>query len=82
MFIDITEAKCSDIHLLDVIVPEAAATYIMDRGYIDFARLYRIHLALAFFVIRGKRDLSYRRISSHKIDTSTGVRSDQTIRGT
>ena len=52
----------------------------MDRGYIDFARLYKIHQALAFFIIRGKKDLSYKRVLSHDVDSATGVCSDQTIK--
>jgi hypothetical protein len=51
----------------------------MDRGYVDFARLYGLHLALAFFVIRAKSNLQYRRLYSHPIDKATGLRCDQTI---
>ena len=80
VFIAITEAKRSDVHALDWIIPEAGAIYIMDRGYTDFARLHTMTQALAFFITRGKKKMVYRRLYSHPIDKTTGVRSDQTIR--
>lgn len=80
VFIAITEAKRADVHALDWIVPEAGAIYVMDRGYIDFARLYSIAQALAFFVTRAKKDMAYKRLCSHPVDKTTGVRSDQTIK--
>lgn len=80
VFIDITAAQRADVHLLDIFTPEAGAIYIMDRGYVDFARLYRINQALAFFVIRGKKDLSYKRVCSHDVDATTNICSDQTIK--
>lgn len=80
VFIAITDAKRADVHLLDVLIPEAGAIYVMDRGYVDFKRLYKIHRALAFFVTRAKRKLSYKRVRSHLVDVSSGVHSDQTIK--
>jgi hypothetical protein len=75
----ITDGKAADVSLLDALVFEAGAFYILDRGYTDFARLYRITEALAFFVIRGKRGLDYTRRVSRPVDTTSGLRSDQTI---
>jgi len=65
--------------MLDVLIIEPGSFYIMDRGYIDFERLYHIHLAQGFFVIRAKSNLSFKRQYSHPVDKSTGVRCDQTI---
>ncbi len=79
VFIAITEALLHDVNLLDVVLPEPGSFIVMDRGYIDFARLYGLHLALAFFVIRAKDNLRFRRRYSHPADRLTGVRSDQTI---
>jgi hypothetical protein len=79
VFIAITEALLHDVNLLDVVLPEPGSFIVMDRGYIDFARLYGLHLALAFFVIRAKDNLRFRRRYSHPADRLTGIRSDQTI---
>ena len=78
-FIRITEGKTHDVNLLDELVLEPGAFYIMDRGYIDFARLYTFTQHAAFFVIIAKRNLDYTRRSSRPVDKSTGLRSDQTI---
>jgi hypothetical protein len=78
-FIHISDGKLHDVNVLDRIAFEAGCFYVMDRGYVDFARLYRLHLALAFFVIRAKSNLQYRRVYSHSIDKATGLRCDQTI---
>ena len=78
-FIRITEALIHDVNILDDITPEAGAFYIMDRGYLDFARLYIFHQCLAFFVTRAKGNFQFRRLYSHPIDKSTGLRCDQTI---
>jgi hypothetical protein len=78
-FIRITEALMHDVNILDDIIPEAGAFYIMDRGYLDFGRLYIFHQSLAFFVTRAKGNFQFRRLYSHPIDKSTGLRSDQTI---
>ena len=78
-FIDITDGKVHDVNVLDILIFEAGSFYIMDRGYIDFKRLYELHLAGAFFVIRAKSNLKYRRLYSRPVDKSTGLRCDQTI---
>lgn len=78
-FIRITEALVHDVNILDDIIPEVGAFYIMDRGYLDFARLYIFHQCLAFFVTRAKGNFQFRRLYSHPIDKSTGLRCDQTI---
>ena len=79
VFIDITHARVPDVLVLDKIVPQPGSYIVMDRGYIDFERLYRFNQALAFFVIRAKGDLQFKRRQSHPIDPSTGLRCDQTI---
>lgn len=78
-FIHISDGKLHDVNALDYLTPEAGAFYIMDRGYVDFTRLYTLHLAGAFFVTRDKSNLKYQRRYSHKVDKSTGLRCDQTI---
>jgi len=78
-FIHISDGKLHDVNVLDILLPEAGAFYIMDRGYVDFARLYALHLAGAFFVTRDKTRLKYRRRYSRKVDKATGLRCDQTI---
>lgn len=78
-FFDFSSGKQPDVFFLDRILFETGAYYVMDRGYIDFTRLYGIHQAKAFFVTRAKDNLSYRRQRSHDKDHTTGVRSDQTI---
>jgi IS4 transposase len=65
--------------LLDLLIPEAGAFYVMDRGYIDFARLYGLNRCAAFFVIRARANLHFRRLYSHPVDPTTGLRCDQTI---
>jgi IS4 transposase len=77
--IRITHGKVHDVTFLDQLVLEPAAFYVMDRGYIDFARLYRFTQNMAFFVTRAKSNLDYTRCSSHSIDPGTGLRSDQII---
>jgi Transposase DDE domain/Domain of unknown function (DUF4372) len=78
-FIHISDGKLHDVNVLDRIAFEAGCFYVMDRGYVDFARLYRLHQALAFFVIRAKSNLQYRRVYSHPVDKASGLRCDQTI---
>jgi len=78
-FIDITHGKIHDIAILNQLVLEPGAFYIMDRGYIDFGQLYRFTQESAFFVIRAKKNLDYSRRSYRPVDPSTGLRSDQTI---
>jgi hypothetical protein len=78
-FIRITDGKVHDVNILDEIVPEAGAFYVMDRGYIDFDRLYFFTLCSAFFVLRTKGNVLLQRRYSHPVDHSTGVRSDHTV---
>jgi transposase len=80
MFIDITDGKVHDVHVLDKIEFEPGAFYVMDKGYYDFGRLYQMDLAGSFFVIRAKKNLKAKRLYSRKVDKSTGLRCDQTIR--
>ena len=79
VFIAITSGAIHEVNLLDELQPEPGSFIVMDRGFIDFQRLYRLHTALTFFVIRTKDNLAYRRRYSHPHDRATGVRSDQTI---
>jgi len=78
-FVHITDGKVHDVNVLDQIVPEAGAFYVMDRGYIDFERLFVLTLSAAFFVVRTKSNVLLQRRYSHPVDKSTGVRSDQTV---
>lgn len=80
VFIAITDGKVHDVNILDLLVFEAGAFYIVDKGYYDFERLYRIEQAKAFFVIRAKKNLKFKRVYSRKVDKSTGLRCDQTIK--
>jgi len=79
VFIAITAGDVHEVNLLDELYPEPGSFIVMDRGFVDFQRLYRLHTALAFFVIRTKGNLAFRRRYSHPHDRTTGVRSDQTI---
>jgi hypothetical protein len=78
-FIRITDGKVHDVNILDEILIEAGAFYVMDRGYIDFKRLHAFTRELAFFVTRSKENVLIQRRYSHPVDKSTGVRSDQTV---
>jgi hypothetical protein len=78
-FISITEGKVHDVNILDEILPEAGAFYVMDRGYVDFERLYIFTLSAAFFVVRTKSNVLLQRRYSHPVDRTTGVRSDHTV---
>jgi hypothetical protein len=78
-FISITDGKVHDVNILDEIDPEAGAFYVMDRGYVDFERLYRFTLSAAFFVVRTKSNVLLQRRYSHLVDKTTGVRSDHTV---
>ena len=78
-FIHISDGKLHDVNVLDVLVLEAGAIYVMDRGYLDFARLYLIHQAHAFFVTRAKSNTQLRRVYSAPVDRSTGIICDQTV---
>ena len=78
-FIWITDGKVHDVNVLDHLVPEPGAIYVMDRAYLDFQRLYQMHQNLAIFVTRSKTNTGLRRLYSHKVDKTTGVRYDQTV---
>jgi len=78
-FIHISDGKMGDVNVLDVLVIEAGAIYVMDRGYLDFTRLHRMHQAQAFFVTRAKSNTKFRRVYSAKTDRSAGIICDQTI---
>ena len=78
-FLHISDGKLHDVNVLDLLLPEPGAFYIMDRGYIDFERLHRLHQAGSFFVTRAKSNLKAQRRYSHPIDRNTGLICDQTI---
>jgi hypothetical protein len=78
-FIHISDGKMHEVNVLDILVPEAGSFYIMDRGFTDFARWFTLHQAQAFFIIRAKSNLQFRRVYSRPVDKSTGLIYDQTI---
>ena len=78
-FIHISDGKMGDVNVLDILPLEAGAFYVMDRGYLDFARLYTMHQAGAFFVTRAKSNFNARRVYSAKVDKTTGVVCDQSV---
>ena len=78
-FIGITDGTVHDVNILDEILPEAGAFYVMDRAYVDFERLFVFTLCSAFFVVRTKKNILLQRRYSHPVDKGTGVRSDQTV---
>jgi len=78
-FIRVTDGLVHDVNVLDELIPEPGCFYIMDRGYLDFDRLYILNLFHAFFIIRAKSNIKFRRLYSLKVDKSTGLRCDQTI---
>src|SRR6201985_2022667 len=78
-FIHVSDGKLHDVHALDLLLPEAGAIYVMDRGYIDFPRLHVLHLAGAFFVTRAKSNMDAHRVYSAPADRTTGIICDQTI---
>jgi hypothetical protein len=79
-FIHISDGKMGDVKVLDMLPIEAGAFYVMDRGYLDFGRLFKLHQAGAYFVTRAKRGMNARRVYSNKTNRSTGVICDQSIR--
>jgi hypothetical protein len=79
VFIRITTGKIHDVNILDELIPEPGAFYLMDRGYLDFDRLYQFELENAFFVTRAKSNFKFRRLYSHHVDKATGLKCDQTI---
>ena len=78
-FIHISDGKMHDVNVLDLLIPSPGAFYIMDRAYIDFDRLYRLHQQKAFFISRAKSNLKFKRRYSQPVEKSTGVQCDQTI---
>ena len=80
VFIRITDGLVHDVHFLDQITFEAGSIYVFDRAYLDFGRLFRIHTAQAFFVIRSKKNTQFYVLESRPVDGSTGLRCDQVIR--
>jgi len=78
-FIHISDGKLHDVNVLDLLLPEAGAFYVMDRGYLDFQRLYVLHQASSFFVTRAKSNLKFRRIDSRVVDKATGLICDQVV---
>jgi hypothetical protein len=78
-FIHISDGKWHDVNVLDLLIPEAGAFYVMDRGYLDFARLYGLHQSGGFFVTRAKRNMNFQRLHSAPIDRSTGLICDQSV---
>lgn len=78
-FILISDGKLHDVNVLDYLVPTPGAYYVMDRGYLDFARLYEFHQAKAYFVTRAKSNFTFQRRYSHEVDKATGVECDQTV---
>lgn len=79
-FIHITDGLCHDVNVLDILEFESGAFYVMDRGYLDWIRLHRIHQQGAFFVTRAKKNLAFERVYSHSVDKACGLGCDQTIR--
>lgn len=80
VFLCVSHAKTHDLWMLDQIIPQAGAFYVLDRGYIDFARLHRLHTAAAFFVTRAKRSMDYRVIERREVGPGGNVRSDRLVR--
>ena len=78
-FVHITDGLVHDVNILDDIIPEPGAYYIMDRAYLDYARLYNLHQCSAFFVTKARRRFRFRRFSSRPVDKTTGLRCDQTV---
>jgi hypothetical protein len=78
-FIHISDGKWHEVNVLDLLIPEAGAFYVMDRGYLDYQRLYRLHQSGGFFVTRAKRAMNARRVSSSPVDRRTGLICDQRV---
>src|SRR5690606_377586 len=78
-FIHISDGKMHEVNVLDILIPEAGSFYIMDRGFTDFARWFKLHQAQVYFIIRAKSNLQFRRVYSRPVDKSTGLIYDQTI---
>lgn len=80
VFVHIDDGKSYDTDILDVLIPQAGAVYVMDRGYLDFARLHRLTSAATYFVVRAKNRQRVRRITSRPVDRTSGIICDQTVR--
>lgn len=78
-FVSVTDAKVHDVNILDVIIPEPGAIYIMDRAYLDFSKLWEMSIRLAYFILRAKTNTKLRRLYSASIDKTTGILCDQTV---
>lgn len=78
-FVTINKAKVHDVNVMDDLILEPGAIYVMDRGYLDFSRLYHMHQCLSFFILRAKRNTRLRRLYSETVDKATGVLCDQTV---
>ena len=78
-FILISDGKLHDVNVLDYLVPAPGAYYVMDRGYLDFTRLYQLHQAKAYFITRAKKNFAFKRRYSHEVDKLAGVQCDQTV---
>ncbi|MFN6102313.1 MAG: IS4 family transposase, partial [Burkholderiales bacterium] len=78
-FIHISDGKMHEVNVLDILVLEPGAFYVMDRGYVDFARLFQMHQAGSFFVTRAKSNMNARRVYSAKVDRTSGIICDQSI---
>jgi hypothetical protein len=78
IWVKVTSASVHEVNLLDELIPEPGSFYVIDRGYLDFRRLFAIHTASAFFIIRSKRNTQFQRLYSHPVNKTTGLRCDQT----
>ena len=78
-FIHISDGKLHDVNVLDILIPEAGAFYVMDRGYLDFKRLHTLHQSGGYFVTRAKRNSKFRRIAARPVERNTGLVCDQTV---
>ena len=81
-FIEITDGLCHNVNILDLIIIEVGAIYVMDMGYIDYERLYKIHQSQRLFVTRAKSNMAFKRVYSRSVDKTKGLRCDQSIRVT
>src|SRR5512139_243285 len=78
-FIHISDGKMHDVNVMDMLIPEPGSYYIIDRGYLDFGRLYKMHQAGSFFVTRAKSNFKFRRVYSNPVDRTTGLMCDQSV---
>ncbi|MBN1998602.1 IS4 family transposase [candidate division KSB1 bacterium] len=80
VFIEITDGKVHDVKILDQLIPEPGSFYVMDRGYLDFSRLFTLHQCYAYFVTRAKSNFKFKRLYSNPVDKETGLKCDQIIK--